>query len=793
MSRQNTTYRNDVCRACKVLCLTLLCCVQSIYADSLQAVLPHSKKVIDSTYRQALHHIVIPANKSYESSPEAEKVVQNILKQRNGLSNYLWQRCKYQTYSKLMGAWDNFSANKRWSHRWKFVAEAADTSLTSGRSVLPMALFESVETHYRQQHPSAHSRVVEARHTQGVTDDLDAVKMCEDIVEMMEQVDVHNNTFRLFVGKLVSPLHSSKATRLYRWYITDTVQIDGEPHQVLSFRPASLMEWGMVGNLYVTMDGTFAVRRSVMRISQSSVVNFLDEFSIQKDYRQVAFNVWMPHQLSMVAKTTFLGMLKGYFELSRDYKKYVFGNWSSQKERLSGRTFLPRFDEQSDEFWQQHRTQPFTQRGQEYQIDSLEKKLRSLPLLRLTQVGIDVLKTSYFPTTQNPHHSKINIGTLQTFYSRNSIEGNRLRLSFVTTSKLHPRLFFEGYGGYGFEDRRWKYSLKTIWAFNCPITPHSYPQHHLSFTLEDDLNILGENSLYFRKQSILSALLRKRNLDRMTYARRYEIAYMREWENGMYLRMLAKSQNERPAGNLTFEMPRLAANADLVKHLQTTELSTILRYSNNERFWLGSQQRIHLPNERFVASLTYSLGLKDVLGGQYGYHRVQLHLIKELWLAGFGQINASLKAEKVWGRLPYPLLLSPNANNSYTVQNESYSLLRALEFINDRQFCWDIDYSLRGWLFRRIPLVKRWRLREHLGVAGFWGDLSAHNHPDNNLRLFAFPHGSGVMHGTPYVEVSAGVSNIFRFLRFEYVRRLTYLSNPEVKKDGFRISFRLRL
>ena len=242
-----------------------------------------------------------------------------------------------------MGAWDNFNANSRWSHRWKFVAEAADTSLTSGRSVLPVALFECVETHYRQQHPSAYGRVVEARNVQGATDDLDAVKMSEDIVEMMEQVDVHNNTFRLFVGKLVSPLHSSKATRLYRWHITDTVQIDGEPHQVLSFRPASLMEWGMVGNLYVTMDGTFAIRRSVMRISQSSVVNFLDEFSIQKDYRQVAFNVWMPHQLSMVAKTTFLGMLKGYFELRRDYKKYVFGHWSSRKEGVSGRTFLPRF------------------------------------------------------------------------------------------------------------------------------------------------------------------------------------------------------------------------------------------------------------------------------------------------------------------------------------------------------------------------------------------------------------------------------------------------------------------
>lgn len=36
-----------------------------------------------------------------------------------------------------------------------------------------------------------------------------------------------------------------------------------------------------------------------------------------------------------------------------------------------------------------------------------------------------------------------------------------------------------------------------------------------------------------------------------------------------------------------------------------------------------------------------------------------------------------LKAGKVWNKVPFPLLIIPNANLSYTIQPESYSLMNA--------------------------------------------------------------------------------------------------------------------
>jgi hypothetical protein len=38
----------------------------------------------------------------------------------------------------------------------------------------------------------------------------------------------------------------------------------------------------------------------------------------------------------------------------------------------------------------------------------------------------------------------------------------------------------------------------------------------------------------------------------------------------------------------------------------------------------------------------------------------------------------------------------------------------------------------------------------------------------------------------PYMEASVGISNILRFIRVDYVRRLNYLSHPGVTAWGIR-------
>ena len=109
---------------------------------------------------------------------------------------------------------------------------------------------------------------------------------------------------------------------------------------------------------------------------------------------------------------------------------------------------------------------------------------------------------------------------------------------------------------------------------------------------------------------------------------------------------------------------------------------------------------------------------KEVLGGRL-YLSLYGGRISETFLVlAFGYTDVILKAGKVWNKVPFPLLIIPNANLSYTIQPESYSLMNAMEFMNDEYASWDVTYFLNGFLFNRIPLLKKLKWREVLSWSG---------------------------------------------------------------------------
>jgi hypothetical protein len=137
------------------------------------------------------------------------------------------------------------------------------------------------------------------------------------------------------------------------------------------------------------------------------------------------------------------------------------------------------------------------------------------------------------------------------------------------------------------------------------------------------------------------------------------------------------------------------------------------------------------------------------------------------------------------------LLILPNANLSYTIQPEAYSLINAMEFINDEYASWDATYYLNGWLFNRVPLLRKLKWREVVSCRGFYGNLSDKNNPYKTDGLFKFPEGVNVMGNKPYVEVGAGIENIFKILRLDYVWRLTYRDLSDINRSGIRISLHM--
>jgi hypothetical protein len=115
-----------------------------------------------------------------------------------------------------------------------------------------------------------------------------------------------------------------------------------------------------------------------------------------------------------------------------------------------------------------------------------------------------------------------------------------------------------------------------------------------------------------------------------------------------------------------------------------------------------------------------------------------------------------------------------------------------MEFVSDKYASFNIDYSFNGFIFNKIPLLKKLKLREAVSFKIMYGGLREENNPKKNEDAFKFPTNTlgqtttFVPDGKPYMEASAGIANIFKLFRVDLVKRLTYLDNPGVAKWGIR-------
>ena len=187
--------------------------------------------------------------------------------------------------------------------------------------------------------------------------------------------------------------------------------------------------------------------------------------------------------------------------------------------------------------------------------------------------------------------------------------------------------------------------------------------------------------------------------------------------------------------------------------------------------------------------LAHTYAPKGVLGNRWGINKTEFSAEKRFRFSSWGYLDASVAAGHVWDRSVFTNLLIPNANLSYIIQPRSYALLNPMEFINSTYVSSELTYWLNGALLNYIPYVNRLKLREVVGIRALWGHLDGRNDPDRHPDLLRFPADVRVsrLGNTPYMEVYAGLDNIFRILRVDYVYRLTYRGNPSIDRWGIRI------
>ena len=744
--------------------------------------------------------VVKPKREKYtrKDNPAVE-LIKKVIAHKN--DNRIEAKPEYQTevYEKLSLSLDNFNPNldkNKFLKKFKFIKNYLDTSEFNGKPILTVSVRENLSDFYYRKSPKAEKTIVRAKRMQGIDKTLDdGGGITSNLEEIFKSINIFDNNIPILLNRFVSPLSSTLATTYYHYYIMDTLDVGGDKCVDLAFVPANSESYGFTGRLYITLDGNYAVKKVLLNTPANINLNWVDKLRIEQEFKQMPDSTWVLDQ-----ENTFVNfyVVKGtqqlYAHQLRNYDNYNFNvqNADSVFGLLGALHVLPEATAQPDTFWTHNRPIPLKEK--EDALKDLLGQLRKVPAFNAIIKTAEILITGYIPTANDKKVTKFDFGPMNTTFSANHLEGFRMRVGGMTTANLNPYWFASGYLAYGTNDRKIKYNLKLTHSF----TKKEYhegenPVNNLSFIQEYDVYTPGQDFLFTSKDNIFVAWKVGEPVTKMQYIRKSVLQYEKEWLNGLTWKSWIMNQNNEAAGTLQYIKRDESGNLYHIKDFTTSEIGTQLRFAPGERAYngrSGKESVFNLSKDALVFKLSHQLGIKGVLGGDYNYNHTEISAEKRIWLSSFGHIDAQVKAGKVWDKVPFPLLILPNTNQSVTIQPEAFHMMNALEFVTDQYVSFNATYYLKGWILNRIPGIKWLRLREVLSFNMIYGGLTDKNNPTLTPGLFLLPDGTQPLGSTPYMECSVGLENIFKILRIDYYRRLTYLDHPDIKKGGIRIALR---
>ena len=742
--------------------------------------------------------VVKPKRERYSRKDNpAVELIKKVIEHK--ADNRIEAKDEYQveSYEKLSLALDDFSPNldkNNFTRKFKFIKNYLDTSEFNGKPILTLSVRETLADRYYRKKPKSEKIIVKGKRMQGVDKTLDEGGISANLDEIFQGINIFDNNINILLNRFVSPLSSTLAVSYYKYYIMDTLDISGTKCVDLAFVPVNSESYGFTGRLYITLDGNYALKRFTLNVPSHINLNFVDKLRIDQEFKQMPDSTWV-----LDTENTYInfyiidGTQQFYAHNLRSYDNYQFEvvNRDSVFGLLGENHIAMKATAQPDTFWVNHRHIPLKEK--ESALDDLLAQMRKVPVFNVIIKTAEILISGYIPTGKDRSTSKFDFGPMNTTFSANDLEGFRMRVGGMTTANLHPNWFADGYVAYGVDDRKFKYNGRLLYSFTKKeYHPGEFPRNNLSLTHEYDVYTPGQDFLFTSKDNMFVAIKVGTPVTRMQYIRKTMLQYEKDWTNNLSILGWIRHENNEAAGTLSYDLMNEDGSLTHLNSFNKTELGVQLRYAPGERAYNGRAGRespFNLSKDAPIFKISHQMGFKG-LGGDYRYNHTEISAEKRIWLSSFGHIDALVKAGKVWDKVPFPLLILPNTNQSLTIQPEAFNMMNAMEFVTDQYVSWYLTYYLKGWILNRIPVVKWLKLREVVSFSGVYGNLTDKNNPDLTPGLFRLPDGTMEMGNTPYMEFSVGLENILKVLRVDYYRRLTYLDNPGIKKGGFRIALR---
>lgn len=729
-----------------------------------------------------LQEVVIKAGEN-----PAFEILRNVVRSKNENDKRKLKAYEYDTYTKIEIDVNNITDAMRERKFMQKISQVLDSidriAGDDGKPILPLLISEAVSKVYYRDDPSLKKELLLKSKINGVGME-DGTMIQQLIGSSFQEYNFYQNWLNILSKEFVSPI--ADGWRLYYEYdLTDSLYIGDDFCYRLDYFPKSPQELAFTGTIWITKK-EWALKQIDATMGRRANINFVERLKIQQELESTEDGAWLPVKNRVLIDVG---------ELSKVSAGMLAKFYTSNKNIVVNKPHDLRFYEtpiqvaedarlyQDDKYWDTLRHEPLSKT--EVSVYKMIDTLRNIPVVKTYTDIIKIALNGYVEA------GRVDLGPYLSSVAWNNIEGFRLQAGFKTNIKFSKKLVLGGQLGYGFTDERVKYiaSVTNILSRQKWTT--------LSFRARSDLTRLGVDDENLADNPIFLAALRWGYFRRGYYMNEYRVAFQRELFKGFSQKISLRHWTFDPTYNFGYFENPSDLNSPVHDTFQTSEVAIESRYARDELFIQDDNDRISMGTTRSpVLTLRYTHGVKGVFGSDFEYDKLRFSLAKRIKTGPLGVGYATITSEYIFNTLPYPLLSLHLGNQSPLYSSITYNLMNYGEFVSDHYVSLQYRQYLEGFLLNRIPLIQKlnWRLLATTnvvmgGMRQSNRDLISKLNPDGleTLRAGYFTNSK------PYVEVGYGVENIFKFLRVDFVHRLTYLNNEGARKFGVLFTAQVQL
>jgi hypothetical protein len=691
-------------------------------------------------------------------------VLENMVKHKNENNSESLKSYQYQSYNRLELSVSNISDKMKQRKVMKQILPLMDSlkkmAGDDGKPILPVFMSETVSDYYYQKSPEQKTEHVQRTKVSGVGIE-DETLVSQIIGTSFQQYNFYKNYLRIAGKDFISPLTDSWKT-FYNYELTsDHDMIDGREFYKIEFKPKRAHDLSFVGVMWITKD-SYALYRMDVSVAPDANLDFLSKIKIQQEMVQPeGGKAWIPEKTRIVVHISninknwsgFIGnfyLANSNIKINKDYPRSLF------KEPL---TMSDSISTKDESYWTANRPEPLS--AADKKVYLMIDTVKNLPIVRTYADIAGMLINGYYKM------GKFSYGPYLYTYSYNDVQGSVLRFGGTTNKDFSDKLILGGYLSYGFTDKRWNYNGSVDYIFSRkPWSQFGVAYtHDIGQTGYQFENFSKSNNIF--KASIRNGRIMRRGPFLQDDIRAYiQTDVFQNWR----LKLTGDRRSFDPLYAFEYFSP---VNGQRYRNYQVAETIGEVQWTPGRRLLQSNKinKRITLGNgeDNPVVTFRYTHGFKT-FGGDFNYDKIAANITQKLHMGVFGKGEYSLTGGYIPATLPSPLL----ENHRY-----NFNTMRFLEYTSDRYVALNYTQHMEGLITNSIPLLKALNIRTVADLNVLDGSLTA----ENGGRPSTARRPTRSLEGIPYVEAGYGVENILKFIRIDFLHRLTHRDHIDEAGD----------